>query len=74
MTVVENEDQIVEKYKEYKSAEKAGNDGTHRRILGGVVFQDLTSDTLTYQLRYGQDFWEVDYCVHFVRNLHLMNL
>jgi hypothetical protein len=64
LTAVENEEQIVEKYKEFKSAEEAGGE-THRRVLGGVVFKDITKDKLDYQLRYGQDFRKV---------LHLQNI
>ena len=59
VTVVENEETIVEKYKEYKSSEEAGGAGTHRRVLGGVVFKSITTDGLDYQLRYGQDFNKV---------------
>ena len=58
LAAVENEEQIVEKYTEFKSSEEAGG-GTHRRVLGGVVFKDITKDKLEYQLRYGQDFWKV---------------
>jgi hypothetical protein len=59
ITMVENEEKIEAKYKEYKSAVQAGSESL-RRVLGGIVLKNISTDMLEYQFRYGQDFDKVE--------------
>ena len=57
---IEDEKKLVEKYKEYKSAVQAES-VFQRRVLGGIVFNNISAEMLKYELRYGQDFDKVQF-------------
>ena len=60
VTAVANEEEVISKYKQFKSSENIGGGGHLRKIIGGIVIKEINEDILKYTLRYGADFLEVN--------------